>query len=83
MSDLKEIAERCRRIETRLTRYLEMQGVDAGGLKPIFVLGEIRIPNKATSVQDCLNVIPPMWNPDEEIFVTHKGEYVMSIFTAK
>lgn len=83
MNDLKEVVERCRRIETRLTRYLEMQGVDAGGLKPMFISGEIRIPNRATSVQDCLAVVPSTWNPDEEIFVTHKGEYVMSIFLAK
>jgi hypothetical protein len=62
---------------------MEAQGFDSGGLKPLFVLGEIRIPNRATSVQDCLSVVPPTWNPDEELFVTHKGEYVMSIFLTK
>jgi hypothetical protein len=83
MNDLKEVVDRCRRIETRLTRFLEAQGIDAGGLRPVFARGEIQIPSKGASLQECLNVIPPTWNPDEEIFVTHKGEYVMSIFLTK
>lgn len=78
---LKEIADRCRRMETRLTKFLESQGFDTRVQRPIFLpTGELRVPSLAISLQDCIAVIPPNWSEDEEIFVTLQGEPVMSVF---
>lgn len=80
MSDLKEIADRCRRMETRLTKFLEVQGFDTKVKKPEWLDGTIEIPSMSCSVKDILSVIPEGWDHDREIFVTHKGMDVLSFF---
>lgn len=78
---LKEIADRCRRMETRLTKFMEAQGFDTRVQRPLFLsTGELRVPSLAVSLQDCMSVVPPDWNSDEEIFVTLQGEPVLSLF---
>lgn len=78
---LKEIADRCRRMETRLTKFMEAQGFDTRVQRPLFLsTGELRVPSLAVSLQDCLAAIPPDWSDDDEIFVTHHGQTVMSVF---
>lgn len=78
---LKEITDRCRRMETRLTKFLEAQGFDTQVRRPVFLTsGEIQIPSISCSITECLSVVPPDWDAEKEIFVTHKGEAVMSLF---
>tara|TARA_R110000868_G_scaffold261331_3_gene519422 strand:+ start:2579 stop:2851 length:273 start_codon:yes stop_codon:yes gene_type:complete len=80
-ANLKEIADRCRRMETRLTKFMEAQGFDTRVQRPLFlVTGELRIPSPAVSLQDCLAVVPGDWDPEEEIIVTHQGETILSLF---
>lgn len=81
---LKEIADRCRRMETRLTKFLESQGFDTRVQRPVFlVTGEVRIPSMACSIQECLASIPPDWDPNREIIVTLHGETMMSLFVTE
>lgn len=78
---LKEIADRCRRMETRLTKFMEAQGFDTRVQRPLFLsTGELRVPSLAVSLQDCLAVIPSDWSDEDEIFVTHQGDTVLSLF---
>lgn len=81
MSDLKEISDRCRRIETRLTKFLEGQGFETKAQKPEWkTAGEIHIPSMSCSVKDILAVIPDSWDCEDEIIVYHKDEELMSVY---
>lgn len=53
-----EIADRVRRMETRLVRFLESQGFDTQTQKPVLVDGTVRIPTPNCSLADILDVIP-------------------------
>ena len=76
---LKEITDRTRRIETRLTRYLESRGFDTQVQKPTWVgPGRIEVPTRACSLGDCLSVVPHNWDPDEEIMVYCGKDLLMS-----
>lgn len=59
MSDpLKEIADRVRRIETRLTRYLKDRGFDTQTKVPEYKHDAIHAPSPEVSLQACVDVIP-------------------------
>lgn len=77
---IKEIADRCRRMETRLTKFLEIQGFDTKTQKPVWKHGVIDIPSMLCGVSDILAVVPSDWNRDDELIVIHKGEEVMCLF---
>lgn len=76
-----EMLDRTRRIETRLTRYLEQNGFETGVQRPSWnPRGIIEIPTRACSVHDMMAVIPKEWNPEDEITVRIHGEFVMVIY---
>lgn len=77
---MKEVADRTRRIETRLTRYLEKQGFDTQTQRPVWRNGQIDIPTMACSVHDVMAIVPSAWPADEVIDVYHQGEFVMSFY---
>lgn len=77
---LKEIMDRCRRMETRLTKFLEMHGFDTKVQRPLWDNGVVDIPSLACSVRECLNVVPENWSPDSEIIITHRGVEVASLY---
>jgi hypothetical protein len=78
---LTEIRDRTRRIETRLTRYLESTGFDVQVQRPLWNNnGTIRVPSKACSLNDCLSVVPDSWDPEVEINVYCKDDHLMSFF---
>lgn len=77
----KEVLDRVRRMETRLTRYLESQGFDTKTRKPYWKAdGTVVIPSLATSIADCLAVVPKDWLDSSAIFIVHKGAEVMEFF---
>ena len=82
---LTEVADRTRRMETRLTKFLQVQGFDVQSTKPRFdaVAGMLHVPSLASSIADCLNAIPPSWDQEVEIEVVHKGTVAVSLFLAK
>lgn len=54
----KEVLDRCRRIETRLTSYLEAQGHPVRTEKPTFANDRVSIPSRDVSLRDILLSIP-------------------------
>lgn len=78
---LNEMLDRTRRIETRLTRYLEQNGFETGVQRPVWnPRGGIDIPTRACSIHDMLAVVPADWNRGDEIIVRIHGEFVMAIY---
>lgn len=76
----KEIMDRMRRMETRMTRWLESQGFDTQTKRPVWDRrGVIHVPSMACSMRDLLDVIPPTWPVDDTIDVHHHGEYIMNL----
>ena len=73
-TDLKEMKDRLRRIETRLTKYLEDQGFDTQTRKPSFKNGGIIIHSNQTSIGDILKTVPENWSHSNSIEILHKGE---------
>lgn len=57
---LREIADRARRTETRVTKIANHFNVEAGGDKPVFhaQTGEIDVPSRRVSLEDVLNAVP-------------------------
>lgn len=67
----KEILDRTRRIETRLTKLVKALGLDSGQL-PVFDPDELQlhVPSRHVSLQDCLAAVPT----GAQVAVTIKGE---------
>lgn len=75
---IREALDRARRIETRLTRFLEEQGFDTGAQHARWRNGIIEVPSPACSIRDLLAAIPPEWECEEPIGVYVKGDFLMS-----
>ena len=56
--DMQEALDRLRRMETRLTRFMEVQGFDTGVKRPFWKDDALHLPTDAVSVKDCLAVLP-------------------------
>lgn len=74
---IKETLDRTRRIETRITKWMEQQGFDTGVQRPIWHKGTIIIPSLSVSLKECLEVVPIEW--DSVIEVVHQDKVVISI----
>lgn len=79
-SKMTEVVDRCRRMETRLTKYLEAQGFDTGASRPVWRDGTIITPSIDCSMRQLLAVVPATWPREEEIFVSVRGALVASIY---
>ena len=55
---ISDIHDRCRRIETRLTKYLEDRGFDSQTSRPEVKDGALHIPSPACSLKDILDALP-------------------------
>lgn len=78
--DVKEIKDRTRRIETRVTRFLESQGFDTEVKKPLWVDDQIVVPTRACSINDCLMVVPSDWPSDKAINIYVHDDYLMTVY---
>lgn len=74
----QELLDRTRRIETRVTRFLESQGFDTQVQKARWDGGEISIPSMACSVRELVAVVPEDFPKSRLINVYHKDEFVMT-----
>lgn len=75
--DIKEVKDRCRRIETRLTKFLESQGFDTQRKMPVCRGNVVSIPSMECSIADILSVVPSPSAPGySSVVVQHKGETV-------
>jgi hypothetical protein len=75
---LKEMTDRLRRMETRLTRFMEAMGFDTEVRRPQFRDGLLDLPTDAASVRDCLAAVPAHWHGPIELI--HKG-HVIAVLT--
>lgn len=59
-NEMKELLDRTRRIETRLTAYLERQGEPIGNQKPVWdhTTNSILVPNMDCSIGKCISEVP-------------------------
>ena len=73
----KEVGDRLRRIETRLTRFMEWSGFDTEVKRCKFDMGNLDIPTDATSLRDILQTIPEEWGAPVNIY--HKGDLILTI----
>lgn len=70
MSNDKEIVERTRRIETRITKIGNALGIDVGGARPVWRPdGTILLPSPGCSLTEILKAIPSMHQDDVDVFV--------------
>ncbi len=73
---LKDVADRTRRIETRLVKYLEAQGHDTGAKRPVYRQGEVIIPSMACSIKDILEAIP---QDIQDVVIIYKDKQVATL----
>ena len=70
---LTEIQQRLRRVETRLTRYMEAQGFETQVQKPRFesrgTRGVIYVGTPNVTTKELVACVPPDWHADDEIDV--------------
>lgn len=78
--ETKEVLDRMRRMETRITKYLESQGFDTGVKRPTWEGGKVSIPSLSCSIKEALSVVPTDWDKDDEITIVHKGDEVAHIY---
>ncbi len=72
----REVTDRLRRLETRITKFMEFLGMDTGVKRPVYSQGELDIPTDATSLRDILAALPPEVT---EIRVVHKGTLLVRL----
>ena len=60
-ANLLEIVQRCRRIETRLTRLLETEGIQTGIQRPWWMDDKVMVPSPTTTLDAVLKCIPENW----------------------
>lgn len=60
-ANLLEVLQRCRRIETRLTRLLEIEGISTGIQRPWWYEDRIMVPSLMTTLDAIFKVIPEGW----------------------
>lgn len=71
---LTEIADRTRRMETRLTKFLMTMGFDTETHKPIWRNGVVHLPSMSASIKSCLEAIPEGWPPTRPVAISHAGD---------
>lgn len=59
-SDLREMKDRLRRMETRLTKFMIAQGFDTETRQPVWEPGDgtLEVPSAQVALQDVLDAIP-------------------------
>lgn len=77
---LAEVFDRMRRVETRLTRYLEAQGMDTKVRTPFWEAGIVRLPSMATSYEEILAVVPKNWDNQERILLLFQNKVVGTLY---
>ena len=80
---LKEVYDRVRRVETRLTSFFHFMGFDTTAGKPVWIekTGTIIVPTDASSLKEILAAIPTHWDRDAEVWC--KGKFVCIVAKEK
>jgi len=73
-----DIHLRMRRMETRLTKYLESIGFDTGCQRARWVsLGFVEVPSPACALKEILDLIPADWLDDVDVI--HQGKKIATL----
>lgn len=77
--NLREVVDRVRRIETRVTKIGEHFDIDVGGGKPMWRDGKVIVPSPNCSVGAILKIIPEsVGAQDVDVYI--KGDYLFTLF---
>lgn len=78
-NEMKELLDRTRRIETRLTAYLERQGEPIGNQKPVWdhTTNSILVPNMDCSFGKCLSEVSEDYKGIVKLIHQRTGEIVV------
>lgn len=80
----KEILDRTRRIETRLTVLAKALGINVGGGSPVWndEAGRVQVPSPNCSLAECMRVVPEgMRCNDIDVYVG--DDYLMTFFVER
>ena len=82
---MQEVVDRCRRIETRLTQFLEAQGFDTQVKRCEWRAqdGVVVVPSASSALKEILATIPYGWDSAMPVRVEHKGETLTVVFVPK
>ena len=80
-----EIQDRLRRIETRLTKYMQERGFETQVQTPVWNNGKVIVPSLDVRLRDILTVIPESWaraNDGDcpQMEVIHKDVLIIEFF---
>lgn len=73
-ANLLEILQRSRRIETRLTRFIEAEGIATGIQRPWWMEDRVMLPSPMTTIDAILKCIPEGW-PDAVQVVLREDQH--------
>jgi hypothetical protein len=76
-ANLLEILQRSRRIETRLTRLLETEGIQTGIQRPWWMDDRVMIPSPMTTIDAILKVIPEGWPSPAQVVLKEEQHHVV------
>ena len=74
-ANLLEVLQRSRRIETRLTRLLETEGISTGIQRPWWMDDRVMIPSPMTTLDAILKVIPEGWTQPARIVLKEDQDF--------
>lgn len=76
-AQVADIHLRVRRLETRMTKFMEAQGFDTGCLRARW-LGDsvVEVPTPACSLKEIMSLIPADWSLDRGVRVVHHGKVI-------
>jgi hypothetical protein len=76
-ANLLEVLQRSRRIETRLTRLLETEGISTGIQRPWWMDDRVMIPSPMTTIDAILKVVPEGWSQPVRIVLKEDQQFVV------
>jgi hypothetical protein len=76
-ANLLEVLQRSRRIETRLTRLLETEGISTGIQRPWWMDDRVMIPSPMTTIDAILKVVPEGWSQPVRIVLKDDQQFVV------
>lgn len=76
-ANLLEILQRSRRIETRLTRLLETEGIQTGIQRPWWLDDKVMIPSPMTTIDAILKIIPEKWPKPVQLILKEDHHHVV------
>jgi hypothetical protein len=76
-ANLLEVLQRSRRIETRLTRLLETEGIQTGIQRPWWMDDRVMIPSPMTTIDAILKVIPENWASPVQVILKEEQHHVV------